>query len=153
MYSFDDRLQRRDPPFAPKRRPVWARAAGSTPCCNDGASGRPHGAHVFVMSAPTWTLPPVSPDRRRGTLGFPGAEVDAELILLASALRRDLGLQMCAFELNSLTGQPDERKAHRAALIAYLEKHIDLLDEEARRRLHSNPLRILDTKIQQCSQW
>ena len=78
-------------------------------------------------------------------LGFPGAEVDAELILLACALWRDLGLQNVRLELNSL-GQPDERKAHRAALIAYLEKHIDLLDEEARRRLHSNPLRILDTK-------
>jgi histidyl-tRNA synthetase len=48
-------------------------------------------------------------------------------------------------ELNSL-GQPDERAAHRAALIAHLEAHADVLDEEAKRRLHSNPLRILDTK-------
>jgi histidyl-tRNA synthetase len=48
-------------------------------------------------------------------------------------------------ELNSL-GQPEERKAHRAALIAYLEQHADQLDEEAKRRLHTNPLRILDTK-------
>jgi histidyl-tRNA synthetase len=43
-------------------------------------------------------------------------------------------------------GEPDERKAHRAALISYLEQHVDLMDDEARRRLHSNPLRILDTK-------
>ena len=48
-------------------------------------------------------------------------------------------------ELNSL-GQPDERKAHRAALIAHFEQHAELLDEDAKRRLHSNPLRILDTK-------
>lgn len=78
-------------------------------------------------------------------LGFPGAEVDAELILLADALWKELGLTDVRLELNSL-GQPDERKAHRAALIAYLEAHADQLDEEARRRLHTNPLRILDTK-------
>ena len=48
-------------------------------------------------------------------------------------------------ELNSL-GQPDERRAHRAALVAHFEAHADLLDADARRRLHSNPLRILDTK-------
>jgi histidyl-tRNA synthetase len=48
-------------------------------------------------------------------------------------------------ELNSL-GIPTERQAHRAALIAYLEAHHDQLDAEAQRRLHTNPLRILDTK-------
>jgi histidyl-tRNA synthetase len=78
-------------------------------------------------------------------LGFPGAEVDAELILLAATLWQELGLQDVRLELNSL-GQPDERAAHRTALIAHLEAHVDVLDEEAKRRLHSNPLRILDTK-------
>ncbi|MCC9026481.1 histidine--tRNA ligase, partial [Neisseria gonorrhoeae] len=48
-------------------------------------------------------------------------------------------------ELNSL-GQPDERRQHRTALISYFEANADQLDEEAKRRLHSNPLRILDTK-------
>lgn len=78
-------------------------------------------------------------------LGFGGPEVDAELILLANALWRDIGLRNVRLELNSL-GQPEERKAHRAALIAYFEQNADQLDEEARRRLHANPLRILDTK-------
>ena len=78
-------------------------------------------------------------------LGFGGPEVDAELILLAVALWRELGIQNWRLELNSL-GQPDERRAHRAALIAYFEAHAQQLDEDARRRLHSNPLRILDTK-------
>ena len=78
-------------------------------------------------------------------LGFGGAEVDAELILLAVALWRELGLNDVRLEINSL-GQPDERLQHRKALIAHLESHVDLLDEDARRRLHSNPLRILDTK-------
>lgn len=78
-------------------------------------------------------------------LGFAGPEVDAELILLAAALWKELGLSDWRLEINSL-GQPDERAQHRAQLIAHLEQHADVLDEEARRRLHSNPLRILDTK-------
>jgi len=78
-------------------------------------------------------------------LGFGGPEVDAELILLASALFKELGLSDIRLELNSL-GQPPERLAHRAALIVHLEQHVDLLDEEAKRRLYTNPLRILDTK-------
>jgi histidyl-tRNA synthetase len=78
-------------------------------------------------------------------LGFPGAEVDAELILLADALWKELGLKDVSLELNSL-GQPDERKQHRAALVAYFETNIGVLDEEAKRRLHSNPLRLLDSK-------
>ena len=78
-------------------------------------------------------------------LGFAGAEVDAELILLAVSLWRELGIQNWRLELNSL-GQPEERREHRAALIAYFEAHADQLDEDARRRLHANPLRILDTK-------
>jgi len=78
-------------------------------------------------------------------LGFAGAEVDAELILLADALWKTLGLTEVRLELNSL-GQPAERKLHRAALIAYFEQHAGELDEDSRRRLHLNPLRILDTK-------
>ena len=78
-------------------------------------------------------------------LGFAGAEVDAELILLAAALWKELGLSDWRLEINSL-GQPEERAQHRAQLIAHFEQNTDLLDEEARRRLHSNPLRILDTK-------
>jgi histidyl-tRNA synthetase len=78
-------------------------------------------------------------------LGFGGPETDAEVILMARALWRDLGLADVRLEINSL-GVLDERQAHRAALIAHFEAHADLLDAEAKRRLHSNPLRILDTK-------
>ena len=78
-------------------------------------------------------------------LGFAGPDVDAEVILMARALWRDLGLADVALEINSL-GQPEERRAHRAALVAHFEQHRDLLDADAQRRLHSNPLRILDTK-------
>lgn len=81
-------------------------------------------------------------------MGFSGPDVDAELILMIAALWRDLGIQIgtdVRLQLNSL-GQPAERQAHRQALITHLEVHQDLLDEDARRRLHTNPLRILDTK-------
>jgi histidyl-tRNA synthetase len=81
-------------------------------------------------------------------LGFPGPDVDAELILMLRVLWQELGLRVgehVRLELNSL-GQPAERAAHRAALVAYFTQHADQLDEDAKRRLHSNPLRILDTK-------
>ena len=81
-------------------------------------------------------------------LGFAGPDVDAEMILVARALWRELGLvegQHVRLEINSL-GQSTERRAHRDALVRYFEDHADALDEDARRRLHSNPLRILDSK-------
>jgi histidyl-tRNA synthetase len=80
--------------------------------------------------------------------GHAGPDVDAELILMLRALWRELGLKEGAdvsLELNSL-GQPEERLKHRAALIAHFEAHATLLDADAQRRLHTNPLRILDTK-------
>lgn len=82
-------------------------------------------------------------------LGYPGPDVDAEMILMVRALWRSLGLQIgrdVRLELNSL-GQPDERRAHRDALVRYFEGHADVLDADSRRRLHSNPLRILDSKV------
>jgi histidyl-tRNA synthetase len=78
-------------------------------------------------------------------MGFTGPEVDAEVILMCRALWQDLGLGEVRLELNSL-GQPEERKAHRAALVAHFEAHRDQLDADSLRRLHSNPLRILDSK-------
>lgn len=81
-------------------------------------------------------------------LGLAGPDVDAEMILMVRALWRQLGLvegQHVRLELNSL-GQPDERKAHRDALVRYFEQHAADLDADSQRRLNSNPLRILDSK-------
>jgi len=77
--------------------------------------------------------------------GFSGPDIDAEQILMGARLWDDLGLDGIKLQLNTL-GQPDERARHRAELITYFEEHAELLDEDARRRLHSNPLRILDSK-------
>ena len=78
-------------------------------------------------------------------LGLAGPDADAEVILLCQRLWDDLGLDGVRLEINSL-GAVHERRAHREALIGYFEAHRDALDAEAQRRLHSNPLRILDTK-------
>ncbi len=79
------------------------------------------------------------------SFGFSGPDVDAEQILMGARLWDDLGLNGISLQLNSL-GQPDERAKHRADLIGYFEKYADQLDEEAKRRLYTNPLRILDSK-------
>jgi len=78
-------------------------------------------------------------------LGFAGPDVDAELIVMLARLFQRLGLTDVRLELNSL-GQVPERQAHRAALVAYLEQRIDALDADSKRRLHTNPLRVLDSK-------
>jgi histidyl-tRNA synthetase len=79
------------------------------------------------------------------SFGIAGPDIDAEMILMGARLWGDLGLEGIELQLNSL-GQPEERAVHRAALITYFEENAELLDEEAKRRLHTNPLRILDTK-------
>lgn len=77
-------------------------------------------------------------------LGYAGADMDAELIVMLRDLWTELNLNV-RLEINTL-GVAEERAAHRAALIAYFEQHREQLDEEAQRRLHTNPLRILDSK-------
>ncbi|MDH6151055.1 histidyl-tRNA synthetase [Paraburkholderia sp. WSM4179] len=78
-------------------------------------------------------------------LGFAGPDADAEIIMMCQRLWDDLGLTGIKLEINSL-GLAEERAAHRVELIAYLEMHMDVLDEDAKRRLYTNPLRVLDTK-------
>ena len=79
-------------------------------------------------------------------LGFAGPDIDAEIIAMTADLWQRLGLsQYVRLEINSL-GNAEERAAHRQALIAYLEGFVDILDEDGKRRLYTNPLRVLDTK-------
>ncbi|MGC5371913.1 histidine--tRNA ligase, partial [Klebsiella pneumoniae] len=73
-------------------------------------------------------------------VGFSGPDIDAELIMMCQRLWDDLGLSDIRLELNSI-GNAEERNKHRADLIAYFEQHKDLLDTDAQRRLHANPLR------------
>jgi histidyl-tRNA synthetase len=79
------------------------------------------------------------------SLGYPGPDMDAEHIIMCADLWRRLKLSDVRLEINTL-GSAEARARHRARLIHYLEQHQDKLDAEATRRLHSNPLRILDSK-------
>ncbi len=78
-------------------------------------------------------------------LGYAGPDIDAEMILMGARLWADLGLDGIELQINSL-GQAAERVRHRAALISFFEENADLLDADSKRRLYTNPLRILDTK-------
>jgi histidyl-tRNA synthetase len=79
-------------------------------------------------------------------LGFEGPDVDAELISMSAELWNRLGVsQHVTLEINSL-GNKEERAAHRTALVAYLQQHEAILDDDSKRRMHTNPLRVLDTK-------
>lgn len=79
-------------------------------------------------------------------LGFTGPDIDAELLLMSARLWKMLGLnQHVTLQINTL-GDSSARARYRERLIAYLERYQDILDEEAKRRLYSNPLRILDSK-------
>jgi histidyl-tRNA synthetase len=78
-------------------------------------------------------------------LGLGGPDADAELIVMGARLWRDLGLDRIALEINTL-GSSDARLRYRARLVQYLERHVDVLDDDARRRMHTNPLRVLDSK-------
>jgi histidyl-tRNA synthetase len=78
-------------------------------------------------------------------LGFAGPDIDAELIVMCARLWGELGLRDIRLELNTI-GSSEERARYRADLVRHLEAHVDRLDDDARRRVHTNPLRVLDSK-------
>ena len=78
-------------------------------------------------------------------LGFAGPDIDAEHIVMCARLWRELGLKDIRLELNSL-GSAEARARYRGKLVAYLEQHAAELDSDVQRRMHSNPLRVLDSK-------
>ncbi|APW46770.1 histidine--tRNA ligase [Rhodoferax antarcticus] len=145
MYCFEDRLNGDPLTLRPEATAGVVRAALEHSLLYDGGKRLYYMGPMFRHERPQKGRYRQFDQIGAEALGFPGPEVDAELILMAIALWAEIGLTDVRLELNSL-GQPAERQAHRQALIAYFEQSIDTLDEEARRRLYSNPLRILDTK-------
>ncbi|MBU1691456.1 MAG: histidine--tRNA ligase [Gammaproteobacteria bacterium] len=79
------------------------------------------------------------------SLGYAGPDMDAEHIIMTARLWKRLGLPDIALQINTL-GSSADRARHRARLVHYLGQHVDMLDEDSRRRLHTNPLRVLDSK-------
>jgi len=116
--------------------------------------------HNFLYNGPmrVWTVGPMfryeRPQKGRQrqfhqfdveALGFEGPDVDAEQIVMLARLWEAVGIPGVELHINSI-GDAAERKAHRAKLVAYFEKHRSGLDEDSQRRLATNPLRILDSK-------
>lgn len=145
MYSFEDKLNGEALTLRPENTPGVARAAIEHNLTYDGGKRLYYMGPMFRHERPQRGRYRQFYQLGAEALGFPGAEVDAELVLLAHQLLLDIGVQGVRVELNSL-GIASERHTHRAALIAYFEAHGDVLDADAKRRLHANPLRILDTK-------
>ena len=79
------------------------------------------------------------------SLGYAGPDMDAEHIIMTARLWKRLGLSDITLQINTL-GSSADRARHRARLVNYLEQHVAILDEDARRRMHTNPLRVLDSK-------
>ena len=148
MYSFEDKLNGEKLTLRPEFTAGVIRAVVE---------------HNLTYDAPkrVWSMGPVfrheRPQRGRyrqfyqvnvEAVGFAGPDIDAELIVMLARLWKILGVDRVGrvrLELNCL-GQADERARHRADLIAHLSRHESRLDADARRRLHTNPLRILDSK-------
>ncbi|MCC7042027.1 MAG: histidine--tRNA ligase [Burkholderiales bacterium] len=145
MYSFEDKLNGESLTLRPEATSGIVRAALE---------------HDLLYQRPqrVWTTGPMfrheRPQKGRyrqfhqmdaEALGYAGPDVDAEQIVMLARLWRVLGLTGIGLRINSI-GNAGERAAHRRALVAYFERHADLLDADARRRLHANPLRILDSK-------
>lgn len=145
MYSFEDHLNGENLTLRPEATAGVVRAVVEHSMLYEGGKRLYYMGPMFRHERPQRGRYRQFHQVGAEALGFAGPEVDAELILLADSLWRSLGLKHVRLELNSL-GQPQERRAHRAALIEYLKQHADVLDEDAQRRLHTNPLRILDTK-------
>jgi len=145
MYSFEDRLNGEQLTLRPENTPGVVRAAIEHNLTYEGGKRLYYLGPMFRHERPQRGRYRQFYQLGAEALGFAGPEVDAELMLLVHQIFKRLGVKNIRVEINSL-GIPSERQAHRAALITYFQQHSELLDADAQRRLHTNPLRILDTK-------
>lgn len=145
MYSFTDSMNGDNLTLRPENTASVVRAALEHNLTYDGPKRLWYAGPMFRHERPQRGRYRQFHQVGAEALGFTGPDIDAELIMMCQRLWDDLGLQDIRLELNSI-GNAEERNRHRADLINYFEQHHDLLDADARRRLHANPLRILDTK-------
>ena len=145
MYSFTDALNGENLTMRPENTAAVVRAAIEHNMLYDGPKRLWYIGPMFRHERPQRGRYRQFHQVGVEALGFAGPDADAEIIMMCQRLWDDLGLMGIKLEINSL-GLAEERAAHRVELIAYLEKHMDVLDEDAKRRLYTNPLRVLDTK-------
>jgi histidyl-tRNA synthetase len=145
MYSFEDSLNGEQLTLRPEATASTVRAALEHSLLYGGAQRVYYFGPMFRHERPQKGRYRQFHQVGAEALGYAGPDVDAEMLLMCHRLWNLLGLTGMRLELNSL-GSSEERKQHRAALVAHLESHVELLDEDARRRMHTNPLRVLDSK-------
>lgn len=145
MYSFEDRLNGEQLTLRPENTAGVVRAAIENSMLYGGAKRLYYMGPMFRHERPQRGRYRQFHQIGAEALGFSGGEVDAELILMASLLWKEIGLTDIALQINSL-GQPQERHQHREALIRHFEQNASVLDDEAKNRLYRNPLRLLDSK-------
>ena len=145
MYSFTDSLNGENLTLRPEGTAAAVRATIEHNLLYDGPKRLWYAGPMFRHERPQRGRYRQFHQLGAEALGFAGPDVDAEIILMCQRLWDDLGLVGVRLEINSL-GQAHERAAHREELIKYLEGFQDILDEDGKRRLYTNPLRVLDTK-------
>jgi histidyl-tRNA synthetase len=145
MYSFTDSLNGENLTLRPENTAAVVRAAIEHNLLYDGPKRLWYTGPMFRHERPQRGRYRQFHQVGVEALGFAGPDADAEIILMCQRLWDDLGLSGVRLEINSL-GEAPERAAHRKELIAYLEQFQDKLDEDSKRRLYTNPLRVLDTK-------
>ncbi|MGB5081068.1 MAG: histidine--tRNA ligase [Burkholderiales bacterium] len=145
MYSFIDSLNQEHLTLRPEATASVARAAAEHSLLYGGAQRLYYFGPMYRHERPQKGRYRQFHQVGAEALGYPGPDIDAELLLMCARLWDDLDLQGVRLQLNSL-GSPAERASYRGSLVAYLESREAELDDDSRRRLRTNPLRVLDSK-------
>jgi histidyl-tRNA synthetase len=145
MYSWRDELNGEDLTLRPEGTASCVRAAIEHNLLYDGPKRLWYAGPMYRHERPQKGRYRQFHQYGAEALGFPGPDVDAELIVMCARLWQELGLEGIRLELNTI-GSPEERARYRADLIRHLEANAAKLDADAARRLHTNPLRVLDSK-------
>jgi histidyl-tRNA synthetase len=145
MYTFTDELNRESLTLRPEATASVARAAAEHSLLYGGTQRLYYIGPMYRHERPQRGRYRQFHQVGAEALGFPGPDVDAELLLMCARLWDDLDLQGIRLQINCL-GSTAERAAYRKSLVAYLESHEKDLDEDSKRRLRTNPLRVLDSK-------
>jgi histidyl-tRNA synthetase len=145
MYSFTDELNRESLTLRPEATASVARAAAEHSFLYGGGQRLYYIGPMYRHERPQKGRYRQFHQVGAEALGYPGPDIDAELVLMCARLWDDLNLAGIRLELNCL-GSSAERAAYRKSLVAYLESRESDLDEDSKRRLRTNPLRVLDSK-------
>ncbi|OGA08100.1 MAG: histidine--tRNA ligase [Betaproteobacteria bacterium RIFCSPHIGHO2_12_FULL_69_13] len=145
MYSWRDELNDEELTLRPEGTASCVRAAIEHSLLHDGPKRLWYAGPMYRHERPQKGRYRQFHQYGVEALGYAGPDIDAELIVMCAALWRELGLQDVRLELNTI-GSPAERARYRADLVRHLEQHLERLDADAKRRLHTNPLRTLDSK-------